>query len=128
MSSQKTFRVARYAACALTVIAFGTVAHAAAASESQQVPKATVSYADLNLTKQADAKILYGRLQRASHHVCAQYDVPHDLRMLNLYEVCHRQALARAVEGLGNAMVRAEYAADPTVRIASRSTKSRAST
>ena len=128
MSSHNTSRVARYAACALTALAFGAVAHAGDASGSNQVAKAKVSYADLNLAKQADAKILYERLQSASHQVCAQYDARHDLAKQNLYNVCYRQALARAVEGVDHATVRAEYAADENVRIASRSMKSRAST
>lgn len=129
MSSQKTFRVARYvAACAFTALAFGAAAHAGDAPGTAEVTKATVDYTDLDLSKQADAQTLYGRLQRASDRVCVQYKEQRDLRRMKLYNDCYQDALARAVDSVGHATVKAAYAADENVRIASRSMKSRAST
>ena len=129
MSSQKTFRVARYvAACAFTVLTFGAAAHAGDAPETAKVPETTVDYSDLNLARQADAQTLYGRLQRASDRVCTQYKEQRDLRKMKLYNTCYQDALARAVDSVGHASVQAVYAADENVRIASRSMKSRAST
>lgn len=129
MSSHKTFRVARYvAACAFTALTFGAAAHAGDAPGTVNVAEVTVSYADLNLAKQADAQTLYGRLQRASHRVCIQYKEPRDLRRMRLFNDCYQDALGRAVDSVDQATVHAVYAADETVRIASRSMKSRAST
>ncbi|WP_129641582.1 UrcA family protein [Peristeroidobacter agariperforans] len=129
MSSQKSFRVARYvAACAFTALAFGAAAHAGDAPGTADAPSTTVDYTDLNLAKQGDAKVLYSRLQRASDRVCVQYKEPRDLRRMKVYNACYRDALARAVDSVGHASVQAVYAADENVRIASRSMKSRAST
>lgn len=129
MSSQNTFRVARYvAACAFTALTFGAAAHAGDAPLTATVATTTVSYTDLNLAKQDDAQTLYGRLQRASDRVCVQYKEQRDLRKMKLYNACYQDALARAVDSVGHASVQAMYAADEKVRIASRSMKSRAST
>jgi UrcA family protein len=129
MSSQKTFRVARYvAACAFTALTFGAAAHAGDAPGTAKVPETTVDYSDLNLAKQADAQALYSRLQRASDRVCTQFKEQRDLRKMKLYNACYQDALARAVDSVGHASVQAVYAADENVRIASRSMKSRAST
>ena len=129
MSSQKTFRVARYvAACAFTALTFGAAAHAGDAHGTAKVATKTVNYTDLDLSKQADAQTLYRRLQRASDRVCVQYKDYRDLGKMKLYNICYQDALARAVDGVGHARVKAAYAADENVRIASRSMKSRAST
>jgi UrcA family protein len=128
MSSHKTFRVARYvAACAFTALTFGAAAHAEEAIDGK-VAKATVQYYDLDLSKQADAQTLYGRLQHASDRVCIRYKDYRDLGKMKLYNACYQDTLARAVESVGHATVKAAYAADENVRIASRSMKSRAST
>jgi len=129
MSSQKTFRVARYvAACAFSALTFGAAAHAGDALGTAKVAKATVEYSDLDLSRQADAQTLYGRLQRASDRVCAQYKDYRDLTKMKLYDACYQDSLARAVDSVGSATVKSVYAADESVRIASRSMKSRAST
>jgi hypothetical protein len=47
---------------------------------------------------------------------------------MKLYDACYQDALARAVDGVGHANVQAAYQADDKIRIATRSTKSRAST
>jgi UrcA family protein len=127
MSSQKTFRVARYvAACAFTALTFGAAAHAEDALNTT-VAKATVEYTDLDLSKQADAQTLYGRLQRASDRLCVQYKEQRDLRKMKLYNACYQDTLVRAVDAVGHSAVKAAYASDDKVRIAHRSTKSQAS-
>ena len=129
MSSQKAFRVARYVAtCAFTALTFGAAAHAGDAPSTATVATTTVGYTDLDLSKQADAQALYGRLQRASDRVCAQYKEQRNLVRMRLYNDCYQDTLARAVDSVGHASVQAVHAADESVRIASRSTKSRAST
>lgn len=128
MSSQKTFRVARYVACAFTALTLGAAAYAGEVSTDVVGPaKTTVRYGDLNLSKQADAQTLYSRLQRASDRVCVQYKEPINLRKMKLYNDCYQDTLARAVDTVGHASVKAAFAADDKVRVASRSTKSQAS-
>lgn len=129
MSSQKTFRAARYvAACAITALTFGAAAHAGEVS-TDVVGQATttVRYGDLDLSKQADAQKLYGRLQRASDDVCGEYKEFRNLQKMKLYNACYQDSLARAVDNVGHAAVKAAYNADDRVRIASRSKKSQAS-
>lgn len=128
MSSQKTFRVARYvAACAVTALSFGAAAYAGDASTDVAVAREKVSYADLDLSKQADAQALYARLKRASGDVCGDYKVTRDLRTMRLYNACYQDTLARAVDDVDHAAVTAAHAADDRVRVASRSRKSQAS-
>ncbi|WP_129781241.1 UrcA family protein [Peristeroidobacter soli] len=129
MSSHKTFRVARYvAACAVTALSFGVAAHAGEVSTDVVGPATTtVRYGDLDLSKQADAQKLYGRLQRASDNVCGEYKELRNLQKMKLYNVCYQDALARAVDTVGHAAVKAAYAADDKYRFARRSTKSQAS-
>lgn len=129
MSSQKTFRAARYvAACAITALTFGAAAHSGEVS-TDVVGQATttVRYGDLDLSKQADAQKLYGRLQRASDDVCGEYKEFRNLQKMKLYNACYQDSLARAVDNVGHAAVKAAYNADDRVRIASRSKKSQAS-
>jgi UrcA family protein len=129
MSSQKTFRAARYvAACALTALTFGAAAHAGDVSTDVVGPATTtVRYGDLDLSKQVDAQTLYGRLQRASDNVCGEYKELRNLQRMKLYNTCYQESLARAVDNVGHAAVKAAYAADDRVRVASRAKKSQAS-
>jgi len=129
MSSQKTFRTARYvAACAVTILTFGAAAHAGELStDVVGRPRITVDYRDLNLSKQSDAQALYGRLQRASDQVCGQYKELRNLRRMKVYNACYQETLARAVRKLDHPSIQAAYAADDKVHVAGRSTKSQAS-
>src|SRR5437868_3050151 len=125
MSSHKTFRAARYvAACAVTVLTFGAAAHAGDLSAEVVGPATTtVRYGDLDLSKQKDAQTLYGRLQRASDNVCGEYKELRNLKRMKVYSACYQDTLARAVDTVGHASVKAAYAADDKVRVAGRSTK-----
>lgn len=129
MSSQKTFRAARYvAACAVTVLSLGAAAHAGEMSTDVVGPATmTVRYDDLNLSKQSDAQALYGRLRHASKKVCSRYLDLRNLPRMSVYNACYQDTLARAVDSVGHALVKAAYAADDKVRVADRSKKSQAS-
>ncbi|WP_116809951.1 UrcA family protein [Steroidobacter cummioxidans] len=120
MSSHKTFRVARYAACAFTALACGAAAHASDVPAAEAPAATTVQYSDLDLSKQADAQALYSRLQRAADRVCVQYKELRNLDRMKLYNECYQDTLARAVANVDHAMVNAAYVADERVRIASR--------
>ena len=123
----KSIRVARYvAAFGVAALSFG----AAQASDfgSNDIPKAVVGYADLDLSKQADVRSLYERLQRASARVCGDYKDLRSLAMKRSYEVCFQQSLSRAVDEVNHAAVTAMYAADNRVKVAGRVAKVSANT
>ena len=56
----------------------------------------TVRFADLDLNKQADAVILYQRIQRAAAHVCSNFDSPHPF-LQDIYADCRQLAIEDAV-------------------------------
>ena len=129
MFSPITVRVARLVAVgALTALSFGVTAHAGDLSTEVGPAKTVIGFSDLDLSKAADARVLYSRLQRASSHVCDSYSDIRDLRMKQLYAACYQDTLARAVEDVGNAAVKAEFAADDEIRVAEREGKALAST
>jgi len=126
----KTVRVARY------VAAFGVAALSLGAAASTQAgdlfaevgpTRTVVSYADLDLSSEADARVLYGRLQKASTQVCGKNQDLRNLRMQRLSNSCYQQSMARAVDSVGHATVSAVYAADEHIHVASRATKASAS-
>ncbi|MBM0104039.1 UrcA family protein [Steroidobacter sp. S1-65] len=122
MSSPITIRVARFVAVgALAAWSFG--AQAGELSTEQGSAKTVIGFADLDLSKEADARELYSRLQRASSHVCDGYSEVRDLRTKQLYDACYQDTLARAVEDVGHAAVKAAFAADNRIRVAKRDGK-----
>ena len=73
-------------------------------------PKASVSYADLNLESEEGVRVLYRRLQRASNKLCSTAP-PHVAGSLpNVYffgntqetRHCYREALSNAVDKIDN--------------------------
>ena len=129
MSSPNTFRVARFVvAGALAALSFGVSAQAGEVVTEVGTARTAIRYADLDLAKQADAQALYGRLQRASSQVCDSYKDSRNLGMKPLYDACYQDTLARAVESVGHAAVKAAYAADDGIRVADRGVKAQAST
>jgi UrcA family protein len=66
-SIQNTARAAAFLLCG--AIAFCTVQMAAQAAD-EGLPSKRVSYADLDISKPAGAKVLYGRIVRAAKEVC----------------------------------------------------------
>lgn len=118
--------VARY------VVAFGAAAltfgaatvHADAIIETVPV-KTVVDYADLDLSQDAGVQALYARLQKASERVCGDNRDVRNLRMKLLYDACYQDSLARAVDNVGHAAVRAMFAADERVNVAVRTSKTK---
>lgn len=129
MSSPVTVRVARFVFIgALTALSFGVTAHAGELSTEIGPARTVIKYSDLDLSKEADARVLYSRLQRASSHVCNSYSDIRDLRMKRLYAACYQDTLGRAVEDVGHAAVKAAFSADDQIRVAGRDGKAQAST
>lgn len=129
MSSHKTLDVARYVALgAITALTFSVAAHAGDATTEDGQRKTVIIYNDLDLSQDADVRELYSRLRRASDKVCDQNHDHRDLRAKRLYNACYQDALARAVESVGHAAVKAVYAEDDRIRMAGRGAKPQAST
>ena len=127
----KNFRIAR------SVVTFGAVAlsmatltaHAASPAVADTTSVQTVvSFSDLDLSKEADAKKLYARLQRASDHVCRDRKDVRNLALTRLQDACYQDTLARAVNNVGHPAVKAVFAADERIKLASRSSKRAART
>jgi UrcA family protein len=79
----------------------------------------TVSYADLDLSSSADAKVLYSRLRTAAKAVCGEPDA-RNLSLRRLARECYESALSNAVVDLDNANVTALHATDRSIRVAQR--------
>lgn len=129
MSSYQTFRIARYAAVsAVVALSFGVAAHAGDAMTQNGAHQTVIHYSDLDLSQDADVRVLYSRLQRGSDEVCGQYRDARDLRTKRQYSACYQDTLARAVDSVDHAAVTAMFAADDRVRVAGRGIKARTST
>jgi len=100
-SKQKSSRIAVSA----TFFA-GVFLLAAGVQAAEPVHEKTVSYADLNLSRQADVATLYARLRAASKNVCGTPDI-RDLAMRRLHEICVEESLSDAVEQVGHATLSA---------------------
>jgi UrcA family protein len=110
------------------VLMAGVAVLAMSAVHAQAEPtQATVKYEDLDLSQPAAAKALYTRLQAAARRVCASNDV-RNVSMRRLENMCYREALARAVDEIGHASVKALYATDDSIRLAARRSESRTRT
>lgn len=121
--STNTARVARYIT-AFTVAALSVgAAHAGDVVTAESPAQTVVSYTDLDLSKDADVRALYARLQRASARVCGEYMDLRNLGLKRRYDACYQESLARAVDSVGHASVKAVFAADERVRMAGRSAK-----
>ncbi len=67
-------------------------------------PKATVSYADLNLESEEGVRVLYRRLQYASSEVCSPRSLNNARSIYGHYETraCYRHTLSNAVDKFDN--------------------------
>ncbi len=67
-------------------------------------PKASVSYADLNLESEEGVRVLYRRLQHASREVCSPKSLKITLSPFVNYQAsgCYRHTLSDAVDKVDN--------------------------
>jgi UrcA family protein len=93
----KSFHSLRSLFAAAAVLALASPALAAQVGTATYVPgpSLTVSFADLDLAKPADAELLYTRLRVAAHKVCRGELYP-------FYRECRSTAMNDAVEGIGS--------------------------
>lgn len=78
----------------------------------------TVSYADLDLSKQKDARVLYSRLKAASEQVCSAGFPPQNLNMKRLEGDCFEAALGGAVSKVNHPAILALHDSSRPTRIA----------
>ena len=64
-------------------------------------PSKIVSYADLDISKPAGAKVLYGRIKMAARHVCALNGY-NDLSSMQSVNKCTDLAIDKAVKDVGS--------------------------
>lgn len=68
----------------------------------RQIHSTTVSYGDLDLSRQAGIKTLYSRLRAAADQVCAPEADGRNLDMHDDWKKCVRNAMDNAVAGINN--------------------------
>jgi UrcA family protein len=94
---QNTARAAAFFLCG--AIALCTLQMTARASDDA-LPTEKVSYADLDISKPAGAKVLYSRIQAAARHVCALSGI-RDLGSMQWVNRCTDQAIDKAMKDVG---------------------------
>ncbi|HTD71930.1 MAG TPA: UrcA family protein [Steroidobacteraceae bacterium] len=95
---QNTARAAAFLLCG--AIALCTQAATARTSGDAALTQ-RVSYADLDISKPAGAKVLYGRIVAAARHVCA-LDGSRDLGSMQWVNKCTDLAIDKAVQDVGS--------------------------
>jgi UrcA family protein len=81
-------------------------------------PSVRVSFADLDLTRDAGVERLYTRLRRAAGSVCGDTDI-HDMRRAARHRACVARAVGDAVESAHNSKLTARHrGAGDTARLA----------
>jgi UrcA family protein len=97
MTSFTTKENAARAGITVAVALFTCLLANGARAEEPQIVKATVSYADLDLSKPAGAQTLYKRIKAAAARVCARNDNYSILEGRRAYHACFDTAVANAV-------------------------------
>ena len=93
-----------------TLAAMVTANMATAAPEADEPQSTVVHYEDLDLSRPADARRLYGRIKWAARKVCDN-NPSSDIRRLKEYEKCLGQAMTEAVEKVQSEQVTAIHRA-----------------
>lgn len=103
----------RYALIGMALLAAALTAHLASAATSDgAAPRQTVvRFADLDLSRPADAHRLYGRIKKAAREVC-DIQPSAGVDSLRIYEGCLRKAVTDAVAQVQSSEVAAIERAD----------------
>lgn len=107
ISRTSKLRAAAVLGAALMV---ASATNAFAATTDEAAPTVRVGYHDLNLSSDQGTAALYGRIVSAAKMVCQVSDI-RDLRAVAAAKECRAQAIARAVQEVGNPRLAAVYAA-----------------
>lgn len=98
------------AAGALATAAFlASPTTAAAAQPAVDAPQVAVHYSFRDLSTDQSTRALYQRIVTAARSVCPEYD-PRDLTAFVASERCQRQAVAAAIQQIGNWRLAAVHA------------------
>lgn len=89
--------MAKFSTLALSVSMTAAAIAAPAAANEDALPRALVSYSDLDLSQAADVERLTSRIERAARKICVS-EPRHDLRRQAQSDACRAQAI-RSVEG-----------------------------
>jgi UrcA family protein len=98
-------------------IALSGSAHADGLGRTQLHPRIVVSYSDLDLSREAGARVMLGRLESAASSVCGGWPDLHNLANVAIYRDCTRKAMDGALAQLGSVRVNALYG-QPMERVA----------
>ncbi|MFL5296936.1 MAG: UrcA family protein [Phenylobacterium sp.] len=101
---------------AITAAALVTLTAGHAAAQTDAPLKATVSYADLDLSRAGGREALEHRVQAAITRVCADEPSPVDLTRTRIYRMCREQAWAGAKQQLAAVFGGAKFA-EATIQI-----------
>jgi UrcA family protein len=112
---QNTARAAAFLVCG--AIAFCTLQLTAHAADDG-LPSKRISYADLDISKPAGAKVLYGRIVRAAKEVC-QSSGYESLGAAQLVTRCVDHAIDNAVKDVGSPALSALRPAATPIHVAS---------
>lgn len=82
---------------AASALSFGLAAGHALAEGPGDAPSVQVSYADLDLSEEAGAEVLYHRIQAAARSLCARVD-GRDIERFRLSRQCYDESIEGAVE------------------------------
>lgn len=108
--SRRSIFAALAVASALTTAALlAAPTTASAAQPDMQVPQTTVYYSYRDLATEQGTRALYERIAKAAKTVCPGYD-SWDLTSISISKECQRQAVARAVQKVGDAHLAAVHA------------------
>jgi UrcA family protein len=111
-------RSGKIALFALSVTLLGS-ASARAADANVAVNRVSVFYGDLDLSKQAGAKLLLARIKTAATEACGGRPDSREIAQMDNFQSCMRMAMDSAVTRLGNAKV-AELYGHPIEQLATR--------
>jgi UrcA family protein len=129
MTTAKNVRVARFVvAFGVAALSCGAVSAHPSAQADVESAQTVVSYTDLDLSKEADVRSLYARLQRASARVCGEYKDLRSLSKKRSYDACYQESLSRAVDAVNHSAVTAMFASDSRIKVAGRVAKVSANT
>lgn len=107
-------------ALASITVAIHLLGFAAVGLGAQKIGAQAVTYRDLDLSRPADAAVLYARIGQAAQEVCAPFDGAAGAAE-SLRERCVQQAIAATVARLNDTNVSAQHHTAYTVRLAARS-------
>lgn len=93
---------------AVSALSLGLTAEHALADEPADTRGMKVSFADLDLSKEAGAKVLYRRIQNAATSVCGRVD-SREIARYRLYRQCYDDAIEAALKEVNSSSLYAVH-------------------